>query len=253
MTTRSQIVARALRERLIAGSFPGGTKLNEVDLAERYGVSRTPIRAALHALASEGFLDHRPNAGFMVRSFSSKFIAGVYDVRAALEGLAAGLAAERGVSDSVRGRMHRLMIQTDELIAESPRDSAGFAALMELNNQFHVTFIEAADNQHLADTLRRTRELPLVDRIKADVFDFDFSARAHEDHRWIFDAICTGQGARAEALAREHVRRGAARIMEYARAEDIAQAARAEMPRRRAADAASSRAKASQSDPSGMM
>lgn len=251
MATRSQTVAKELRERLIDGGFAAGAKLNEVDLAEQFGVSRTPVRSALHALASEGFLDYRPNAGFVVRSFSSKFIAGVYDVRAALEGLAAGLAAERGLSDAMRGRMHRLIVQTDELIADSPRDRAGFAALMDLNNQFHMAFIEAADNKHLADTLRRTRELPLVNRIKADVFDFDFTARAHEDHRWIFEAISAGQGARAEALAREHVRRGALQIMEYARAHEAAQAAPSEPRPRRGPSAAGPRAGAHHHDPVG--
>lgn len=240
MTTRSQAVASRLRECLINGVFPGGTKLNEADLAERFGVSRTPIRSALHALASEGFLQYRPNAGFMVRSFSAKFIAGVYDVRAALEGLAAGLAAELGLSDSARGRLHRLIEQTDDLIAEGRRDRAAFDELMDLNNKFHMAFIEAADNQHLADTLRRTRELPQVDRIKPNAFNFEFTARAHEDHRWIFEAISSGQGARAEALAREHVRRGAARIMEYARAEELAQATRAPRSRPRGSGAAAS-------------
>lgn len=228
MPTLAMEVARALRERLIGGAYPGGARLNELDLAREFGMSRTPIRAALHTLSSEGFLDYRANAGFVARKFTARFVGGVYDVRASLEGLAAQLAAERGIDDAMRGRMHRIIEETDALIASDRRDAAADAKLAELNDAFHMAFIEAADNQHLMDTLRRTRALPLVNRAQAETFDFAFSARAHEDHRVIFEAILGGQGARAEAVAREHVRRGAARMTEYARALEAAERAPAD-------------------------
>ena len=213
MTTRSQRVTEELRERLIEGFYAPGSRLNEVDLAGELGTSRTPVRAALNYLASEGLLVYRPNAGFMVRAFNAKYIAGVYEVRSSLEALAARLAAENGVSDEERGLLHRLVSEADDLIARG--DESATEALNQINNQFHQAIIDASGNEHLGETLRRTRSLPGVDQIKTRAFDFAFIARAHEDHHHILLSILKGQGARAEALSQEHVHRGAQRILDY--------------------------------------
>lgn len=222
MTTRSQAVTTKLRERLIDGYYDAGARLNEIDLADEFGMSRTPIRAALNYLASEGLLVYRPNAGFVVRAFNACYIAGVYEVRSSLEGLAARLAAENGVGDKERGTLYRVVEEADAVVA------AGDAAaddIRRLNNEFHQVIIDIAGNEHLAETLKRTRNLPRVDKIKQDAFDIAFIARAQEDHHYILRAIVQGQGARAEALSQEHVHRGAHRLLEYVREREAREAA----------------------------
>ncbi len=236
MTTRSQAVTTKLRERLIDGEYDAGARLNEVDLATELGTSRTPVRAALNYLASEGLLVYRPNAGFVVRAFNADYIAGVYEVRSSLEGLAARLAAEAGVSDADRGALHRLVEEADRLVAT--RDDGNVAELRRLNNEFHQVIIEAAANEHLAETLRRTRSLPRVDKIKLDAFDFAFVARAQEDHHYILRAILQGQGARAEALSQEHVHRGGQRLLAYVREQEAEQATWPRQRSRRGTEAA---------------
>ncbi|RAI02003.1 GntR family transcriptional regulator [Acuticoccus sediminis] len=215
VTTRSQAITTKLRERLIEGYYEPHAHLNEVDLAAELGTSRTPVRAALNYLASEGLVVYRPNAGFIVRAITPAYIAGVYEVRSSLEGLASRLAAEIGLSDAEREALDRNVAETDAVIATGREELAD--ELRSLNNDFHRLIIEASGNEHLSETLRRTRNLPGVDKVKNEVFDFHFIARAQEDHHYLLRAIKRGQGARAEALSQEHVHRGAQRLLEFFR------------------------------------
>ena len=89
LRTRSQSVTEALRELIVQGELKPGQHVQEVPLAEQLGVSRTPVRTALNTLANEGFLVYQPNKGYFVRQFDIAEILEVYEVRAALESLAA--------------------------------------------------------------------------------------------------------------------------------------------------------------------
>src|SRR5580692_4803752 len=95
--TGAQAVTESIRSALLDGNLGQG-RINEVHLASSLGVSRTPVRAALQMLAGEGLLDHAPNRGFAVRSFSLDEIGDAFEVRALNEGLACRLAAERGLT-----------------------------------------------------------------------------------------------------------------------------------------------------------
>src|ERR1700761_5637627 len=98
--TRFEAVVEALRSAILAGQFEAGERLHEIKLTARLGASRTPVRAALQKLASEGLLDYTPNRGYTLRDFSISEVINAYEVRAVLEGLAARLSAERGLNVS---------------------------------------------------------------------------------------------------------------------------------------------------------
>src|SRR5437588_11578123 len=96
---RALSVTDRIREAGLNGSVAAGERLNEVRLSRTLAVSRTPVRAALQALAGEGLLDYAPNRGFTVREFPLDAIVDAYEIRASLEGVAARFAAERGLSE----------------------------------------------------------------------------------------------------------------------------------------------------------
>ena len=102
MKTRSQDVTETVRDWILTGAVSAGDRLEEIPLAERLGVSRTPVRAALAALGKEGLVDYQPKRGYLVRSFEPDEIFAAYEARAALEGLACRLAAESGVPEEFR-------------------------------------------------------------------------------------------------------------------------------------------------------
>jgi GntR family transcriptional regulator of vanillate catabolism len=215
VATRGMSVTRTIRESILGGEFGGGARLNEVDLATSLGVSRTPIRAALSTLAAEGLLSYTPNSGYVVKSYSSADIAGIYEVRATLEGLGARLTTEKGLSDLHRGQMHKIIQDGEEVVSGGIWDEEAAGRWQKVNDDFHRTLNAAADNTHLEFLIQKSRGIPLLNQLKFRWFDFNSLLRAQEDHATIFEAITQRQVIRAEALAREHVYKSGARITEH--------------------------------------
>lgn len=151
-TARTQSLASALErevERMIvAGDLAPGARINENRLAERFGTSRGPIREAVRALEGSGLVTSVRNRGFFVRRLAVEEVREVYDVRAALFGLAGRLLAER-VTDAQLERLNGFVAEMDE--ASRRRD---FDAYYPLNLAFHGFIVDAAGNATLADQYR---------------------------------------------------------------------------------------------------
>src|SRR6476659_1136260 len=113
---RALSVMDQIREAILGGSLGAGERLNEVRLSKTLAVSRTPVRAALQALAGEGLLDYAPNRGFTVREFPLDAIVDAYEIRASLEGVAARFAAERGLSPDEKATIERSLRAGDRLL-----------------------------------------------------------------------------------------------------------------------------------------
>src|SRR3954451_16160357 len=106
-SNRALSVMDNIRKAILRGAVTAGERLNEVRLSRTLAVSRTPVRAALQALAGEGLLDYAPNRCFIVREFPRDAIVDAYDIRAPLEGLAVRFAAERGLSPHEKATIER--------------------------------------------------------------------------------------------------------------------------------------------------
>jgi DNA-binding GntR family transcriptional regulator len=114
---RLDLVRRLLRE-VFEGRWGGGDRLVETELAERFGVSRTPVREAISELAAVGLVEVRPNCGAVMRPFGPRQIADIYDVRGLLEGEATRLACGRLDPREVK----QLISTFEQLLAERKRD-----------------------------------------------------------------------------------------------------------------------------------
>jgi GntR family transcriptional regulator of vanillate catabolism len=215
MTTRSQMIVRRLRDGVLDGLYPGGARMNEVDLAEALGVSRTPVRAALSILATEGLLKYTPNSGFVVQTFTSKDIEGIYELRSTLSGLAVRLAAEKGLSTEQLERLQLIVAQSTDLIEAHDWSSDHPKRWEQLAQEFHQVLYEAADNPHLVAALDRTREIPVIKEIRFRWLSPEYMLRSHNDHIAILDAVRRGQQVRAEALTRELIYRNGQRIVQH--------------------------------------
>lgn len=218
MATRAIEIQNKIREGVLNGDFPGGMRMNEVDLANSLGVSRTPVRNALSTLGAEGLLDYTPNSGYVVRSYSAKDIADIYEVKAALEGLAARTLAEQGLSDSRRGAMHKIITDGASLVALGRWSDEVCSRWIGINEDFHATLVDATDNAHLRAMYRKAKDIPLVNELRFRWFDGSDMSQSQIEHSEIFDAIVNRQVIRADALAREHTYRSGRRIVEHWRA-----------------------------------
>src|SRR4030088_2842203 len=133
---RALSVMDQIRESILGGSVVTGERLNEVRLSRTLAVSRTPVRAALQALAGEGLLDYAPNRGFTVREFPLDAIVDAYDIRASLEGAAARFAAERGLSPYEKATIERSLRAASSLLARGSFESDDLKVFRYINADF---------------------------------------------------------------------------------------------------------------------
>lgn len=199
-----------LRRWLAEGRYPAGTRLAEEAVAQDLGVSRTPVRLAFRTLAQEGLLESAGKRGFVVRSFSTADVRCAVEVRGVLEGLAARRLAERGATAEERGVLQQCLADGDALLARGPLAAADVACWSALNARFHATLVAGAGSRVVADAIARNDHLPFA---SADSITFQVEALSREtlklqtaqlQHRLIVDALLAREGARVEALVREH-------------------------------------------------
>jgi GntR family transcriptional regulator of vanillate catabolism len=202
-----------IRELVLRGDFRGGDRLSEVELAARLSVSRTPIRAALQRLEEEGLLETTQPTGYVVRSFTETDIFDAIEVRGTIEGLAARMAAERGVSRLTLDEMQQCLAQIDRILEQQlDWDEAHFIQYGASNARFHTLMLDAAGSSIVQRALSRVISLPFSSP-NAFVLaqgkipgSFDILKMAQAQHHDIVEAIEARSGSRAEALAREHAR-----------------------------------------------
>jgi len=201
-----------LRELILSGELPGGMRIAELAIVERLGVSRTPIRAALLRLEQEGLLEALPNGGYAVRTFSERDISESIELRGTIEGLLARLAAERGAPPVVMGEARRCLEQIDNFLRSSALSETAFSQYVALNERFHGLLREMAGSDVITHQLDRVMSLPFASPSAFVVEQADSpQARdmlvvAQDQHWQVVEAIERREGARAEAIMREHSR-----------------------------------------------
>ncbi|MDB5797284.1 MAG: GntR family transcriptional regulator [Paucimonas sp.] len=210
LTSKQESVATKIRDLIIDGELAPGLHLMEVPLAERLGVSRTPVREALSLLAQEGLLEPGPKRGFKVRTFTLDDILQAYDVRGALEGLACRLLAERGVDQRLADQLQECLHVGDRLLTNGAFDEAHHGPWLEMNNQFHSLLTLGSGNAMLANFVMQSQRVPLasarhVHWYRLDTENFDLARRAHEDHHRVVQAILNRQSHRAQTWMEEHI------------------------------------------------
>ena len=212
----TEMVYKSLRQYIIMGRWPAGTRLKETDLSEILHVSRTPIRAALLSLHHEGLLDYTPNVGYSVSVLNAKNIEEIYLIRAALERLATIQAMHNMGADD--------FAELKDIIASSERAAAAGdgAALIEFSTLFNSRMAELADmprlyklQADLSDYLLRLRNISFGDS------RFDRGDRAVAEHKAIVAAMEAGDEERVNALIDRHLEHSRNFIMQnFKRIED---------------------------------
>lgn len=208
-TARAQL---RLRELIIGGELAPGERVAELPLVERLGVSRTPVRSALVKLADEGLLEALPGGGFVVRAFTEAEVRDAIDIRGTMEGLAARLAAERGVAPGLLAAMREAMDAIDAVLAEPQLDDARFGGYVTHNARWHALLAEAAGSEVVRRQVERAAALPFASpngfvlARSTGTQARDGLVVAQAQHRAVVQAIEQREGARAEALLREHAR-----------------------------------------------
>lgn len=205
-----ELAYERVRTAIVEGEFAPGQRLIEQRIAERYALSRTPVREAIRRLEAEGLVASVRHRGAIVREVSVDEVEDLYELRARLESYAAELAAARATTDQltdladaaerfgrVRLRGHGRSRSRIEFVRE----------LNAANGVFHRLVVDAAHHDRLAAMLRRTVDIPLVFGAFRRFGD-DELERSDLFHRLILEAIGAGDGTRASRLMSEHIAQG---------------------------------------------
>ena len=176
------VVSDVLRQAIKDGVLKPGERLMEIRLAEELGVSRTPIREAIRKLEQEGFVVMVPRRGTYVADISLKDISQVFEIRGALEELAAGLAAERITPDELE-RLERILVEINEYMAHDDFDK-----IVDADVRFHDVLYQASRNQRLVDILHNLREQMLRFRSISMHYPGRLAA-TWEEHRQILSGL----------------------------------------------------------------
>jgi GntR family transcriptional regulator of vanillate catabolism len=206
LTTKATL---GLRELIFAGELMAGERVPEVGLAERLGVSRTPLRLALGTLAHEGLLRPLRGGGFVVCSFTLDDVADAIELRGVLEGTAARFAAERLESESELADLVAVTEQLDTIVS---RRKPVLERYVELNDEYHRALVALAKSDAIARAIANAVALPfassgaLLASQATLTREHEILLVAQHQHRMLLESVRAGHGARAEDIAREHAR-----------------------------------------------
>lgn len=197
-TTLAEELRLQIADDIVQGILPPGTPLDETGLAERFGVSRTPVREALRQLAASGLIDARAHYGAVVARPSDERLIGMFETMAEIEALCAGFAAERMTGNE------RALLQArhDELrtyiqIGDPQKHH-------EINEDFHGVIYAGAHNGYLAELAVATRARVQPFR-RAQFRNLGRLAKSYVEHDRVVVAILRGERDRAAVAMRDHI------------------------------------------------
>lgn len=194
-TLREKIL-ETIREAILKGQLKPGEKVAEPELAERFGISRTPIREAFRQLESEGYLTVIPRKGAVVTSLSERAVEEFYAIKSILEGYAARMAAKNLTARDIE-KLEGINERLGQLAAEGD-----VKTFFRVHNEFHELFIKAAENEKLQELINqmmlkfnrlRLASLSLPGRMEISV----------QEHKKIIEAFKNQDGELADNLVRK--------------------------------------------------
>jgi DNA-binding GntR family transcriptional regulator len=194
-----EVVCETLRTAIIGGVLKPGERLMEIQLAEELGVSRTPVREAIRKLEQEGFVEMLPRRGTYVANISIKDVIDVYEIRIALDVLAAGLAAER-ISDEELELLKRRLAVIKEVAEHDDMEKIG-----EYDWAFHEVLYKASKNDRLYGIISNLREQ--LTRIRVTSMNYrDRIKDTMVEHELLVESIAGRAPELARQRAYEHMR-----------------------------------------------
>jgi len=196
--SNSAIAVEKLRALIFAGELPAGSNHLESELAERLGMSRTPVREAALMLEGQGLLEVRARKGVRILPISAKDMEEIYDVLTELESMAASRAAQMGYTPDDLQMLERTIADMDTALDADDRE-----AWSEADDRFHNELVRLGGNSRIvsivglmADQVRRAKAVTLYMR--------PLPLKSNADHRNVVEAIRAGDPARAHAIHRTH-------------------------------------------------
>jgi len=211
--TTQESVANRLRQLIVNRALSPGERLVQSELAEQFGVSRTPIREALHKLASDGLITLSPHKGASVADFSLSDLEGIYSIRIAIEGYGAFLAAKR-ITDQDLDSLAVLLDRMREVFLEGDR-----WRLLEVNREFYAVLYAIAGQPRLYDLIMK--HLDMADLYRRVAFAIDHYYRhTVADHEELLESLEKRDPEAAERISRTQLENTLTSLLAFLTAEE---------------------------------
>jgi DNA-binding GntR family transcriptional regulator len=194
-------VFEQVKEMIVRGEIPAGKRMIESEIAESMGISRTPVREAVHKLEAEGFLKPLPKGGYVVRGLEISDIEETFEIRSILESFASYLAATRHNDEEI--------LPLEEKIEEFQKylDRHDLKELTRINTEFHELLYALSRSPRLVKMILNLRDEIYFLR-KIILNSIDMAQLSNKNHIEIIKAIKKREAKKVERLVREHVLRG---------------------------------------------
>ena len=205
----SERVYRSLRDRIVQGKMPPGTRLVEVDLAQQFDSSRTPVREALKRLSAEGLVSIDPARGMVVREVDPVEAEEIYVIREVIDGLAGRLAAPR-VTDDDMTRLRVLMDTQRECVQDGD-----WLEMTHANRRYHEVIYRASGSRHLMEMAGNLHDLVRTFALRC----FANPERGQiviDEHDRIAQALSVHNAGEAETASKDHIARARAHHARWA-------------------------------------
>jgi DNA-binding GntR family transcriptional regulator len=206
--TIRQKVYEHLREAILNCEIKPGERLVETDLANRIGVSRTPVREALHTLEREGLVEALHRVGYVVRPISKDEVSELCGIRLALEGVALRWALQKAPSELTE------VLRKNVILCQQRLDAGDVKAFVGLDAQFHDLISRVAGSKRLMEMTQGIRRSMLRYRIQS-IYSEDNVIRAITGHKAILEAIEKGDARAAQSALRAHIRQSRKDILYF--------------------------------------
>jgi DNA-binding GntR family transcriptional regulator len=213
-TLLSERIRNALTDEIACGNLAAGSALDEQQLADRYGVSRTPVREALRQLAVSGLAEMRPRRGVIVAKVTPEQVMDLFETMAEIEAICVRLATYR-MTPLERSRLLRIHEETAAAVQRGDIDSYD-----GLNRQFHEAIYQATHNGFLVEQARQVRTRLNAFR-RTQLRHGDRLTRSREEHDEVMRAIAQGDGEEAARRMRAHMLNAASALDRYLAAHEI--------------------------------
>ncbi len=207
--TIQEQVYRILREEIVDRKYQEGDQLKEAEIAQRFNISRSPVREALYRLAGDGILTIIPNRGIFVKEFTDKYIMDALDMRYMLE--ERGLSrAGQNMTEAVRGQLLEMRGQMQALVDQNDTTLEKHSAL---DGEFHDYIMERNDNTFVREVAEKIAVLNSM-FIFISLEDPARAIESQMQHIAIIDNLLAGDTEQAIAVYQEHIRGTKKRVVE---------------------------------------
>ena len=208
-----ELVFTTLKRAIIKGELQPGDRLMEMQLAEKMGVSRTPIREAIHKLAKEGLVQLIPRRGAEVAGMSGKTLNDVLEVRKNLEVLAFRLAFDNITAEQLKELKERAAV------FEQAVDEGDILKMVNADEQFHFVIYDAASNNKLRDILNNLKESMFRYRLEY-LKDPLYRSRLEKEHRKMVESLSDRDLKKGLGVADSHIENQKTAVLNMIRLEE---------------------------------